>query len=69
MALRPCLQARTRRHRVETKGLGLPFGTLAGLAQDEKPCVRGRDAGEGGGLELEHGRTSPISPGLVPYLP
>jgi hypothetical protein len=25
-----------------------------------------RESGEG--LELEHGRTSPISPGLVPYL-
>ena len=31
--LRPCLQDGDRRHRVEAEGLGLPFGTLARLAQ------------------------------------
>ena len=36
--------------------------------ENEKHRVRGRDAGEGGGLELEHGRTSAISPSLVPLL-
>jgi len=44
------------------------LGTVAGLAQDEKPRVRGRDAGEGGGLELEYGPTGTISPSLVPHL-
>ena len=46
--------------------LALSFRALARLGPDEKPRVRGRDAGEGGGLELEHGRTSTIFPSLVP---
>src|SRR5215510_8803505 len=33
--LRPRLQDGTRRHRVETEGLALSLGALAGLAQDE----------------------------------
>jgi hypothetical protein len=41
---------------------------LVRMLQRKKPRVRGRDAGEGGGLELEHGRTSTISPSLVPHL-
>src|SRR4029077_14982109 len=44
---RPCLQDGTRRHRIEAEGLGLPFGTLAALAQDEKPGARGGEAGGG----------------------
>jgi hypothetical protein len=48
--------------------LALSFRALARLGPDEKPRVRGRDAGEGGGLELEHGRTSTISPSLVLHL-
>jgi hypothetical protein len=35
------------------------LGTLAGLAQDEKPLVRGRDAGEGGGGA---GKPPPLQP-------
>jgi hypothetical protein len=35
---------------VEAQGLGLPFGTLARLAQDEKLGCTGREAGGGGGL-------------------
>ena len=42
--LRPRLQDGTRRHRVETKGLGLSFGALARLAQDEEPGSTGGEA-------------------------
>jgi ATP-dependent DNA ligase len=41
---------------------------LAPLAQDEEPGGSGGEAGSGGGLELEHGRISTISPSLVPHL-
>jgi hypothetical protein len=37
LRVRPCLQDGARRHRVETEGLGVPFGTLAWLAQNEEP--------------------------------
>jgi hypothetical protein len=38
-------------HRVEAKGLTVPLGSLAGLAQVEEPGVRGGEARGGGGLE------------------
>jgi hypothetical protein len=66
--LRPCLQDGDRRHRVETKGLGLPFRALARLAQNEESECTGRDTGGRRGLELEHGRTGALSPRLVPQL-
>src|SRR5262249_14051636 len=66
--LRPRLQDGPGGHRVETQGLTLPLRALAGLVEDEKPGVCGGDARGGGRLELEHGRTSAISPSLVPYL-
>jgi hypothetical protein len=34
--LRPCLQARPRRHCVKAQGLNLPLGTLARLAQEQE---------------------------------
>jgi hypothetical protein len=40
-----------RRHRVEAEGFRLPFGALAGLAQDEESERSGSDAGGRGGLE------------------
>ena len=64
--LRPCLQDGAGGHRVEAQGLTLPLRALAGLVEDEKPGVCGGDARGGGRLELEHGRTSAISPSLVP---
>jgi hypothetical protein len=39
-----------RGHRVETQGLGLSFGTLARLAQDEESERSGSDAGGWRGL-------------------
>jgi hypothetical protein len=53
---------------LEAKGLSLPFRSLARLAQNEKFGCTGGEAGSGGGLELEHGRTSTIFPSLVPHL-
>jgi hypothetical protein len=44
------------------------LGPLARLAQDEEPGGIGRDTGGRRGLELEHGRTSTVSPSLVPQL-
>jgi hypothetical protein len=46
----PCLQDGTRRYRVKAKGFGLPFGTLARVAQEQEPGVRSGAAGRGGGL-------------------
>ena len=37
--LRPRLQDGTRRHRVETEGLALSLGALAGLAQNKNPAA------------------------------
>jgi hypothetical protein len=37
-------------------------------AEDPPAGGSGCEAGSGGGLELEHGRTSTISPSLVPHL-
>jgi hypothetical protein len=36
--LRPCLQDGARRNRVEAEGFGLPFRTLARLAQEQDPA-------------------------------
>src|SRR5262245_17059359 len=46
----PRLQARARRHRVETQGLALPLRPLARLAQDEEPGGTGGEAGSRGRL-------------------
>jgi len=48
--LRPCLQARPRRHCLEAQGLCLPFRTLAPLAQDEESGLLGGEEGGGRGL-------------------
>src|SRR5215471_10500123 len=48
--LRPCLQARPRRHCLEAQGLCLPFRTLARLAQDEESGLLGGEEGGGRGL-------------------
>src|SRR5262249_1616982 len=60
---RPC-----SRTLVQAQGLELSLRALARLAKDEEPSGSGGEAGSGGGLELEHGRTSTISPSLVPHL-
>ena len=44
------------------------FRIIARLAQNEESGLLGGEAGSGGGLELEHGRTSTIFPSLVPHL-
>jgi hypothetical protein len=41
---------------------------LVRMLQRKKPRLRGRDAEERGGLELEHGRIATIFPSLVPHL-
>jgi hypothetical protein len=48
--LRPCLQARPRRHCLEKEGFYLSFRPLARLAQDEESGVLGSEARSGGGL-------------------
>jgi len=48
--LRPCLQARPRRHCLEAQGLRLPFRPLARLAQNEKLGCTSREARRGRGL-------------------
>jgi len=53
---------------LEAQGLDVSLRPLAGLVEDEKPGVCGGKARGGGRLELEHGRTSAISPSLVPHL-
>ena len=50
IVFRTHLQARPGRHRIEAEGLDLSLRPLAGLAQDEKPGVRGGAAGGGRGL-------------------
>src|SRR6516225_6378848 len=66
--LRARLPSGPRRHRLEAQGLELSLRPLAGLAQNEELGCTGGEAGSGGGLELEHGRTSTIFPSLVPHL-
>ena len=51
--VRARLQDGTRRHCVEAQGLGLSFGALARLAQDEEPGGSGGEAGGGRGLGAE----------------
>jgi hypothetical protein len=58
----PRVQARPRRHRIEAPWLALPFRSLTALGQEQESGGTGSEAGGRGRLELEHGRTSPISP-------